>query len=138
MIPTKGRIVHYTLRADQAAAINAQRKAARDHSKSLHCPMDGTMAHTGNSCREGDVFPMMIVQTWGNQPNSAVNGQVYLDGNDIFWATSVSVGEGPGTWAWPQREPSALELGAAVRASGEQPLVDVKGKDDQPKASGKK
>ena len=45
----------------------------------------------------------MIVRTWGELANGAVQLQVFLDGNDVLWATSVCVGEGPGTWSWPAK-----------------------------------
>ena len=90
MIPTVGRIVLYTLTEDDAEHINRRR-------------MIGAQAHIGNDVAGGYEFPMIIVQPWGADPTSAVNGQVFLDGNDTFWATSRWAGEGPGTWRWPPR-----------------------------------
>jgi hypothetical protein len=46
---------------------------------------------------------MLITRAWGDQPDSLVNGQVFLDGGDCLWVTSVKVGEGPRTFAWPTR-----------------------------------
>lgn len=63
----------------------------------------GAQIHTGNKVEAGDVYPMVIVRTWGSEPTSSVNGQVLLDGTDTFWATSVSQGEGERHWAWPAR-----------------------------------
>lgn len=60
----------------------------------------GAQAHIGNDVKEGDVFPMLIVRVWGNYPSSSVNGQVFLDGCDVFWATSRSVGDQPGTFSY--------------------------------------
>lgn len=88
MIPTIGRIVHYTLSAQEAAQINTLR---------------GPMTNQANPAYEGDVYPMMIVRVWGNNPDSAVQGQVFIDGNFTLWATSVYHGEGPRTYAWPER-----------------------------------
>ncbi len=88
MIPTIGRIVHYTLSEQDAAAINALR---------------GRSTFRANPAYEGEVYPMMIVRVWGNSPDSAVQGQVFIDGNFTLWATSVSHGEGPRTYAWPER-----------------------------------
>lgn len=34
-------------------------------------------------------------------PRNYVNGQVFLDGNDVYSATSVKVGTGPRTYSWP-------------------------------------
>lgn len=86
MIPTIGRIVHYTLSERDAAQINALR---------------GPMTHQANPASEGDVFPMMIVRVWGNTPESAVQGQVFIDGAFTLWATSATPGEGPRHFAWP-------------------------------------
>ncbi len=88
MIPTIGRIVHYTLTAQDAAQINALR---------------GSSTFRANPAYEGDVYPMMIVRVWGNSPDSAVQGQVFTAGNFTLWATSVPLGEGPHTYAWPER-----------------------------------
>ena len=91
-IPTIGRIVHYTLSATDVSTMAARRGTSAG---SLH----------GNSLAEGDVYPMMIVRVWSpGNPTAAVNGQVYLDGDDILWVTSVCVGTGVRTFAWPVRE----------------------------------
>lgn len=92
MTPTIGRIVHYTLTEMDAAQINRRR---------AHHAVDGqrSQIHVGNVAREGDVFPMMITRVWGETPESAVNGQVFLDGNDTLWITSATVGEGPRHYA---------------------------------------
>lgn len=94
-VPGIGRIVHYCLTDDDAAAINRR----REHRGG---PVLG-IAHVGNVAMEGDLLPMIIVATHGDHAGSAVNGQVFLDGNDTLWVTSVLVGEGPGRFAWPQR-----------------------------------
>ena len=85
MIPTIGRIVHYTLSGQDAFQINSH--------------AIGSL--TANPVREGEVFPMMIVRVWSE---SMVQGQVFIDGNFTFWATSVSEGEGPRTYAWPTKD----------------------------------
>lgn len=99
--PTIGRIVHYTLSAHDAAAINKRRKDARDHQTEHVANSTGVQVHVGNDVREGDVYPMIITRVWGDTPESCVNGQVFLDGNDLYWASSVSVGTGPYKFAWP-------------------------------------
>lgn len=108
-IPTIGRIVHYRLDANDATQINRRRttgKAIADRiangAQGAQWPL-GAQAHIGNEAKEGDVHPMMITKTWGDTPTAAVNGQVMLDGNDVLWATSVAVGEGPRTFSWPTR-----------------------------------
>ncbi len=125
MTPSIGRIVHYCLRAQDAEAINRKRAAARQNHRFLVNDCAGAQQHVGNDVREGQTLPMMIVAIHGNGPDACVNGQLYLDGNDSAWLTSVKVGEGPGMWSWPQREPTAADLGAAIRAAGERPMVVV-------------
>ena len=105
--PTIGRIVHYRLSEDDAKAINRRRTdggsiAQRMATSPAEWPA-GAQAHIGNNASEGDVYPMLITRVWGSNPEAAVNGQVFLDGNDVLWATSVCVGEGPRTFSWPSR-----------------------------------
>ena len=88
MKPSIGRIVHYSLSQHDADEINRRRTDS---------------PQTGNHAMEGDVYPAMIVRLFGETPESAVNLQVFLDGNDSFWATSRTLGEGPFHWAWPER-----------------------------------
>lgn len=88
MKPSIGRIVHYTLSQHDADEINRNRVDT---------------AQSGNHAREGDVYPAMIVRIFGETPESAVNLQVFLDGNDTHWATSRTLGEGAYHWAWPER-----------------------------------
>lgn len=106
-IPTIGRIVHYTLSEADADTINRRRddavSAARNPRFADRQKPMGEQVHVGNKANAGDVFPMIIVRTWGTTPESSVNGQVLLDGNDTLWVTSVSVGDGPRRFAWPTR-----------------------------------
>ncbi len=88
MIPTIGRIVNYALSEQDANTINAQRVTGY--------PVGA------NPVYAGDVFPMMIVRVWGANPDSAVQGQVFIDGNFTFWATSVTAGDGPRHYTWPE------------------------------------
>ena len=85
-IPTPGRIVLYTLSASDASAIYQQRV--------------GGAPVVGNAVSPGDVFPMMITRVWAGSPS--VQGQVFLDGNDTLWVTSVPEGTGERTFAWPE------------------------------------
>jgi hypothetical protein len=100
IVPTKGRIVWYVLSADDAAAINKQRKDAFEHLAYHRSNAIGVMVHFGNEAKEGAIYPAMVVETWGDKPDSYVNLKVELDGSDSFWATSRKVGEGPGTYHW--------------------------------------
>lgn len=88
IVPTAGRIVIYRLRTQDVAEIERKRKGS-----------DGQVR--GNAVHIEQAFPMMIVTTHGATPESYVNGKVMLDGDDTYWATSVMVGEGPGTFSWP-------------------------------------
>ncbi len=123
-IPTIGRIVHYRLSADDVGQINRRRTTGKSiaermkwsvvgkHDETIPAHSDdgsvrawpaGAQAHIGNEAKEGDTVPMLIVKTWGDTPTSSVNGQAFLDGNDVLWVTSATVGEGPRTWSWPSR-----------------------------------
>lgn len=115
-IPTIGRIVHYKLSSDDAKQINRRRTSGAHIAERLESRLvnpqggrdivawpEGAQAHIGNEAKEGDMFPMMITRVWGSTATSAVNGQAYLDGNDVLWVTSVSVGDGPRTYSWPAR-----------------------------------
>lgn len=102
--PAIGRVVHYTLSEQDAAAINKRRKDAGNLNGAgvtLASQDLGAQIHTGNKVEAGEVYPMVITRVWGDRPDSGVNGQVLLDGNDTFWATSVSRGEGQRHFAWP-------------------------------------
>lgn len=110
MIPTVGRIVHYRLSKQDAEQINVRRsdfRAFEAGHKHPHEPgqpaATGHIAHVGNSASAGDIHPMIIVRVWGQTPDSAVNGQVLLDGNDTLWVTSVSRGDAERRWTWPER-----------------------------------
>lgn len=133
MIPTIGRSVHYTLRASDAEAINRRRADALRRMDAHRTAKTGVQIHVGNKVHEGDVFPMTIVRVWGETETALVNGQVFLDGNDVFWATSVGVGEGPGTFAWPKfvaptpapSAPAATDTPAAKPEAEATPAVDA-------------
>lgn len=112
--PTIGRIVHYKLSAEDATQINRRRTNGESIAKRIkqevvtlesgtvpQWPL-GAQAHIGNVVAEGDVFPMLITRVWPNDTHG-VNGQVFLDGNDALWATSVAEGDGPHQYQWPTR-----------------------------------
>lgn len=103
--PSIGRIVNYTLSDHDAGAINKRRKDAQNLNAAgvtLASQELGAQIHVGNRAAEGETYPMVITRVFGDQPTSAVNGQVLLDGNDTYWATSVSHGEGPRHFVWPE------------------------------------
>ena len=91
MKPTIGRIVHYTLSQGDVDEINRQRREA------------GSASKTGNFVEEGQVYPAIIVRVWETAAAN-LQLQVFLDGNDTYWATSREIGEGPGFAAWPARD----------------------------------
>lgn len=99
MIPSPGRIVHYTLSDMDADGINRRRKV-------FTVPLEGgrfDAVYVGNDARAGDAYPAMIVRTWGDTEESCVQLQVFLDGNDTLWATSRTQGTRPGQWQEPPR-----------------------------------
>lgn len=102
MIPTIGRIVHYTLSVDDVDAINRRRADALRYSIGNDT---GCQLHFGNEVRSGQVFPMIITRVWGDDADAAVNGQVFLDGNDTLWVTSVVQGNDAREWVWPPLAP---------------------------------
>ncbi len=110
MIPTVGRIVHYTLSEQDAETINKRRDDAAARRKNGDVDPLGSDC-IGNKAEVGQIFPLMIVRVWSE---GCVNGQLILDGNDTLWKTSASKATeesieqaqgGPvvGTWSWPPR-----------------------------------
>lgn len=103
MIPTIGRIVHYRLSDEDAAAINKRRSDAAAHLAEHREASSGVAVHVGNSVSAGDTYPLVITRTWGDTEGCAVNGQVLLDGSDTLWVTSVSEGDSNRQWSVPPR-----------------------------------
>lgn len=95
MQPTVGRIVHYTLNAADAELINRRRP---DGPRGIDG--SGAVVHVGNHAAAGQVCAAVVVRAFDGP---YANLQVLLDGNDTYWATSRSEGDGPGYWAWPPR-----------------------------------
>lgn len=92
MLPSIGRIVHYKLASFDAEAINRRRA---DFTAGL-----GYVGHVGNHVQAGEVYPAVVVRTFGGP---AANLKVLLDGNDDYWATSRVEGDGECQWSWPPR-----------------------------------
>ncbi|WP_282265584.1 hypothetical protein [Stenotrophomonas sp. PS02298] len=101
-----GRLVHYVLSLEDAAKINGVRtNGAAIQDRILEDKWSiGAQAHIGNTVSAGDVLPAMVVRVL---PCQQANLQVFLDGNDVFWATSrAEAAPGrtePGRWHWPAR-----------------------------------
>lgn len=107
--PSIGRLVHYRLSEDDAVKVNRRRTtgtAILDSILKEKWPL-GAQAHIGNAAAAGDVVPLLIVRVWPNEYDNGtvpgVNGQAFLDGNDVLWVTSAREGDKPGTWSWPAR-----------------------------------
>lgn len=104
MKPTLGRVVIYTLSEDDAKTINKRRadfevekrRIFNDPGSAL-----GYIGHFGNQVEAGMECAADVVRVWSE---ATVNLQVKLDGNDVLWRTSATLGDGPGKWAWPKRE----------------------------------
>jgi hypothetical protein len=103
MIPSIGRIVHLRLSEHCAEQVNKRRNDAQK--SEIAATSSGAQVHVGNGVGVGDVFPLLITKIWSDAPTeqTGVNGQVFLDGNDVLWATSVQQGDGPGQWFEPPR-----------------------------------
>lgn len=80
------RIVLYTLTATDAIKIKRHRELHLNFGLGTHF----------NEAKEGDVLPMIVVA--GTDGDDAVNGQIFCDGVDRHWVTSVKEGEGVGTF----------------------------------------
>jgi len=81
---TIGRIVHYTLSKQDVLLIGSQDRL-------------------GNHVAEGEVYPAIVARVFVGNDGKLANLQVFLDGNDSYWATSRHEGEGPNTWSWPPK-----------------------------------
>ena len=85
----EGRMVHYVISDMDAEAIN-RRRSDYMHNAKVEWPA-GAQAHVGNHVMAGEHLPAVVVRVWsgefGDEPG--VNLQVFLDGNDQYWATSV-------------------------------------------------
>lgn len=108
MTPTVGRFVHYTLNEADAEAINRRRDDFQAFQRSHAHPHEpgqpgatGHQAHVGNAARAGQTYAALVVCVF--EGAEVANLQVFLDGNDSYWATSRKEGDAPGTWMWPPR-----------------------------------
>ncbi|KAB2384747.1 hypothetical protein [Actinomadura montaniterrae] len=109
MQPTIGRIVRYTLTEADADAINRRRADFEAFQRTILPPRvsgtggaTGHQAHVGNRAQAGQTYPAMVVRVFDPSATTA-NLQVSLDGNDTYWATSRTEGDGEGHWVWPPR-----------------------------------
>ena len=98
-----GADVVYTLTKSDADAINRRREDFKVH---LHrAPKNvqgldgrsGYQGHVGNHAGEGQECAAKVVRVFDPGSHTA-NLQVFLDGNDTYWATSATLGTGPGKY----------------------------------------
>lgn len=97
-----GRIVYYVFNDASAQEVNRRRTNAvsiLERIKVLAWPV-GAQAHIGNTISAGDIYPAMVIRVWGESGCS--NLKVFLDGSDVYWATSISydVEKTQLTWHW--------------------------------------
>lgn len=97
--PSIGRIVLYVLSAKDCEAISSINKGT----------FTDAPVH-GNNMHPGEILPLIICRVWdsalyGGKPT--VNGQLFLDGPNVLWKTSVSLDadKTPGSWHWPVAAP---------------------------------
>lgn len=92
MVPSPGRIVHYMLTEQDAEQINRRRTTSPfiGHRMKQEPPQwpEGAQAHIGNPVFAGEVYPAMIVRVFQPSDVGTSNLQVFLDGCDVYWATS--------------------------------------------------
>lgn len=142
--PTLGRIVLYTFTIADADRINRRREVrciagepdlARGPSvaETIGTRLndgtwpEGAQAHVGNRVGEGQQAPAMIVAVWGDEPTSAVNLKVELDGTDVYWAKSVVVNQAadgkptPGQFDWPKVDRAPV----GVSPANSKPFVEA-------------
>jgi hypothetical protein len=100
-MPSVGRIVHYRLTEADALRINKRRADFDAHRRTGEYKDTGYMAHYGNTVSVGDVFPAIVVRAF--ESVHGVNAQVFLDGTESLWVTSIAEGDKPGHWSWPPR-----------------------------------
>lgn len=83
MTPTIGRVVNYKLTDEDKEKIEK-------------------LSDAGSFANKSDILPATIVAVWGDQPTSAVNLKVKVDGDQPdLWITSKSCGDAVGQWSWP-------------------------------------
>lgn len=107
MIPSICRWVVYTLTEGNVEHINRRRADARMNLSTHIKNSNGVQLHVGNEVEVGQKYPMLITRVWSSpeqvHDGVAVQGQVFLDGNDNLWVTSVVQGDNEGQWHQPPR-----------------------------------
>src|SRR5216684_8632794 len=96
MTPTIGRIVHYSLSAEDAQHINHRRTDGESIKQRMfradqnfsppHWPY-GAQAHIGVLAKGGDTLPALVVYV--NPVTAEVDLQVFLRGNDVLYVAGA-------------------------------------------------
>ena len=105
-VPTVGRIVLYRLSDIDVSVISRTRDGQRSHvmaSDAVPGSDVWALVPRGNSVRPSETYPALIVRVF-DTVSGTLNLQVFLDGNDSYWATSRMPGDDPGQWSWPVRQ----------------------------------
>lgn len=103
-LPALGEMVLYRLSQKAVQQINRDRQSG--------------IGVRGNLIKPGDTFAMMCT---AHNVDGSINGQVFLDGNDHFWAVMCTYGPDPGQWS---RRPVAAEaIAAKLEADREEILA---------------
>lgn len=121
-----GTPVLYTLGVGDVEAINRRRsdygtfRRAASHEARGEGALTGHQGHVGNPVSEGEQYPAVIVRVFDPSTTTA-NLQVFLDGNDAYWATSRQEGEGAGRYrlADEASAPTVLENAVMTGLPGE-------------------
>lgn len=117
IMPTIGRMVHYKLSKEDAEVINKRRYDAQQNMEKIKADSLGYVAHVGNEAIEGQILPMTVTVV---HSEDLINGQVFLDGNDNFWALSAVRGVENGQWDWmPYQKGQAKKTEEAESKSNE-------------------
>ena len=96
-----GRIVYFVV--DQQAELSINGRYADANSPagvSLIVSQSVAQVHVGNRVHAGEIIPAMVTAVFGTQ--GICNLKVMLDGNDTYWATSVSYNaeKAQRSWHW--------------------------------------
>lgn len=109
--PSLGRIVIFKLSEQNAAEINRRRTTGYSIGERIKINSNsntiwplGAQAHIGNEVSAGDELPAIVVKVHDiGVIQTTIRMQVFLDGNDTYWAQVVEEGDGEGQWHWPSR-----------------------------------
>lgn len=117
MKPTIGRIVIYKLTQDDADKINRRRTTGLSIAERMRDDKwpTGAQAHIGDKVKAYSDLPMIITAVYDGPVEGSANiidGQVFLNGTDTFWAQGIEEDEGgdgsvdndflDGHWRWPK------------------------------------